>query len=87
MVLSEKILLRYKSTMKTLGYFILIFALAFLAATILGTIVWILWPSTIPSIFVKACASGYIPSHVSWWGMVKFSWIIQCLVGINLIKR
>jgi hypothetical protein len=57
-----------------LGFSILILITISIAAVFTGTIVWILWPSTIPVIL-----GTLVPAKITWWTSVKLCWICALL--------
>jgi len=44
-------------------------------ATFTGTILWIAWPHALPVVLPKLVASGWIPSHLSWWTAVCLCYV------------
>lgn len=50
-----------------------------ISAVIAGFFVWLLWPYTIPSIFSKIVAEGYLPAAIGFWDSVFLSWITGAL--------
>jgi hypothetical protein len=58
--------------------------LIFGIAVIGGTIVWLLWPHTIPFVFPGLVAGNFIVAKIGWWKAVFFSWICGVLFkGVN----
>lgn len=45
-----------------------------------GTLIWLIWDSTIPYIFPTLASANYITSHISWWQAVGLSWICGVLI-------
>lgn len=53
---------------------LLVLVIISIAAVFTGTLVWILWPVTIPFIF-----GTILPIEISWWTSVKFCWLCALL--------
>jgi hypothetical protein len=49
-------------------------------AVLAGTILWMLWPYTIPKIFPALVASGMMAGKISWITGVCTSWVFGILV-------
>lgn len=58
---------------KFLGVLAVILVTVTFMALITGTVIWILYPSTLPVLFTS------MPSTISWWTAVKLSWICALL--------
>lgn len=65
--------------MENISKLIIVFTFIFIACTITGTLVWLLWDNTIPALFSGLVEKGYVSPSPKWFDVVKFSWIIGLL--------
>jgi hypothetical protein len=68
-------------TTQILGWFLPILVL-FAFALIAGTILWILWPLVVPTVFPKIVEDGYITGEISWITSVLFWWFARMLATV-----
>lgn len=62
----------------TIGTLVTAAFIVLVAATMSGTILWVLYPS-IHSLFPTAASSGIIAPQLGWWDSVCITWIITIL--------
>ena len=63
-----------------LGMAVVAILLVTLAAFIGGTIVWLIWPVVIPTVFPAAVASGAVAGKLGWWASVCLTWLCAILL-------
>ena len=63
-----------------LGGVVLVFAAVALGAVLGGTIIYWIWPVTIPAVFPGLVASGVIAGTISWKVAVFLTWIFGILI-------
>ena len=51
----------------------------FFVAAIGGTVVWLLWPYTIPHVFPGLVVSNIVVAKIGWWKAVFLTWLCSCL--------
>jgi len=59
---------------------ILVILLIGLVAVISGTVVYLIWPIAIPSVFPGLVAAGTIAGKLLWWQAVCFTWLCGILI-------
>lgn len=69
-----------------LGMVVAAILLITFAAFIGGTIVWLIWPVVIPTIFPAAVASGAVAGKLSWWVAVCLTWLCALLLKSSSSK-
>lgn len=57
------------------------------AATIGGTILWLLWEGSVTSIFPTAVSSGFVAEKLDWWPAVKVVWICALLFKTTIENK
>lgn len=65
-----------------LGTFVMVIVTIFWAALISGTLIWLLWESTM-LVFYKPLLV-YLPTDPGWWQCVKFAWFTSLIVRLFL---
>ena len=69
-----------ENVLKLLGAAVLVVFLVFVAAVFGGTILWLIWPTSIPVLFPSAVSSGILAANLSWWVSVKITWVFGLLI-------
>jgi hypothetical protein len=69
------------------GAFVVGAVLAFIGAVLGGTILWLIWPVTIPAVFPGIVASGVLAAKLTWWQAVFFVWVCALLIKTSVNKE
>ena len=69
--------------MEKLIIFLVLLAIIFLAATLGGFIVWLVWPIVIPNIFPGLVENGIIAGKIDLWIGICTSWLFAILIKAN----
>jgi hypothetical protein len=58
-----------------IGATVLVAIMVFIAAVLTGTIIYLIYPIVVPIVVPSLVKNGHIPSELSWWVAVCFSWL------------
>jgi len=65
---------------KAIGIVIGVIVLTFLIACVSGTILYFIWPITIPKVFPGIVENGYLAAELTWWQSVCLTWVFSILI-------
>ena len=70
-----------------IGAFVITMIVVFMAACFGGTLIWLIYPATLPSIFPGLVTSGAIAAELSWWSSVCITWFCNVLLKTTVTKK
>ncbi len=62
------------------GAFITLLVTVFCLALITGTILWMIYATSIPMLFPNAVEHGILAADLTWWQFVKVTWVFGILI-------
>jgi hypothetical protein len=72
---------------KALVISFIVFISVALMSLISGTIVWLIWPVAIPSVFPDLVSKNIISGELSWWSSVCLSWLMGILFRTTIKNK
>lgn len=65
---------------KLVGGVAIAMLLVALFAIFSGTILWFVWPWSVPYALPRLVNEGWLAPHLTWWQSVSFSWVAGILI-------
>jgi len=65
---------------KIVGAFVTMVATVSVVSVATGTLLWLVYSTSIPMLFPSAVENGILAADLTWWQFVKVAWVFGVLI-------